>query len=179
MGTISTFSGRNVAAANSRAEQVRVVVCGSMTAMSLMRRLQTQLAAHGIEVVVPEIDDMLAPSASAEQIQARKREASLAHMAAIKQPETRAVLIANVDKNGKSNYVGPNAVAEIGVAVSEDRAVYLWGGLPDDLREEFDAWRVRCLHGDLTSLLDKLAPRNPARRRPASRPSTDQETLFG
>lgn len=153
----------------------RVVVCGSMGALSLMNELGERLAEEGFDVVVPA-PDVLPTHADERQVAAAKREASLSHMNSIKDERTSAVLVANVDRYGSCDYVGPNSFAEIAVAVSQSRAVFLLFGLPEQYRDELTAWQVRCLNGDLNTLVGHLGAVHRPRRR--GRPTPAQQDLL-
>lgn len=135
----------------------RVVVCGSMASYEYMRQVADQLAAAGLEPVVPAADGPL-EQWSLEASNARKCAASRRHMDAIRDAATHAVLVVNVDRGGCRDYIGPNSFAEVAVAFAEQRAVFLLQGLPDAYADELLAWGVQPLHGDLRPLLAATGP---------------------
>lgn len=55
------------------------------------------------------------------------------------------------------NYIGPNTFAEIGVAFSDDRGVFLLQGMPETYSEELSAWGVKYLNGNLRPLLNAVS----------------------
>jgi hypothetical protein len=82
----------------------------------------------------------------------------------IKEEQTRAILVVNVDKDGCSDYIGPNSFAEIAVAFSEGREIYLFRGMPRIYEDELMAWGARCLNGDLSVLIEKFSPAKEPRK---------------
>lgn len=161
--------------ATDAASQVapRVVLCGSMTALRYMERIREMLTKHGIDAVAPEpdVEEHYDQRAAVNA----KREASKRHFSWIKDERTRAILVVNVDRDGRHDYIGPNAFAEIAIAFSEGRKVFLYQGIPDDYQDELTAWGVTCLHGDLGPL-ESLAPRKKRNR--AMKDALGQGALF-
>lgn len=100
----------------------------------LMTKICNLLRAAGLQAVPPEPDDA---TSSALEI---KRTASKHHMDRIRSDDTEAVLVVNVSRPGAENYVGPNALAEIGVAFALDRKVFLLYGMPASYADELRAW---------------------------------------
>lgn len=131
-----------------------VVICGSMKHMELMKRISDFLRSAGLDVVAPAPDEPA--DWTIESLRQLKRVASRRHMDHIRDRRTAAVLVVNVDRPGTKDYVGPNAFAEIGVAFSDDRLVFLLQGMPASYADELWAWGVNCLNGDVRPLLDAL-----------------------
>lgn len=126
----------------------RLVLCGSMAFAAEMADISRFLTSHGIPNAMPEVLDPSAEMAGPED-KDYKRKVSRIHMDKIKDPSTTAVLVANFDKRGVAGYIGPNTFAEIAVAFSEERQIYLLYGLPDLYREELSAWGAVDLEGEL------------------------------
>lgn len=61
MATTSLTRSRQVSRHLDRGE-IRLVLCGSMSAYGQMLGLQDELAAHGLTVVVPDIDEDVRPA---------------------------------------------------------------------------------------------------------------------
>lgn len=80
-------------------------------------------------------------------------------MRRIRRRRTAAVLVVNVRRSGVQHYVGPNAFAEIGVAFSDGRKVFLLHGMPESYADELRAWGVTCLNGQIQPLLQALRVR--------------------
>jgi hypothetical protein len=132
-----------------------VVICGSMKNMDLMTEIGKLIESTGLNVVTP-VPDAPAEPWSVQSSTAVKREASRRHMNYIRQSRTVAVLVVNVDRPGANNYVGPNSFAEIGVAFSDNRRIFLLQGMPECYADELIAWGVECLNGDLRRLVRDL-----------------------
>ena len=132
----------------------QVILCGSMSSLSVMSLLAEQLRQAGVDVVVPEPDDDALADAAA--LVALKAHASRRHFDRIADPATAAVLVVNLDRHGTPSYVGPNAFAEAAVAFANDRPVYLLQGMPSAYRDELTAWGAQCLFGDLSRLAADL-----------------------
>jgi hypothetical protein len=135
----------------------QIVLCGSMSAYPVMRRLAEELRRAGVGVVLPDHDDV--PSADEETACQVKAAASRQHFARIQSPETAAVLVVNVDRHNTPNYVGPNSFAEAAVAVAHDRPVFLLQGIPAAYADELTAWGATPLNGDLSQLGHRLHAR--------------------
>lgn len=110
----------------------------------------------GITVVVPTPDEPAGEAWTIELSNSCKRAASRRHMDEIQSPHTSAILVTNVDRNGTSNYIGPNTFGEIAVAFATHVPVYLLQGIPDAYADELLAWGVHPLHGDLATFLAEL-----------------------
>jgi hypothetical protein len=68
-------------------------------------------------------------------------------------PRTFAVLAINADKHGIRDYIGPNTFAEVAVAFSQGKRIYLLQDVPQNLEDELRAWGVVPLRGDLGRLV--------------------------
>lgn len=142
-------------ATTSLPDAARLVICGSMRAWNDMRRVQQVLDQHGICSLIPDTDEIV-PHASSAEMNEVKRAASLRHFEYIQSHHTTAVLVVNVTKDGQDDYIGPNAFAEIAVAVASGRPVYLLNGMPSAYSDELRAWGARELHGELDLLADEF-----------------------
>lgn len=118
----------------------RIVLCGSMAFSEDMSRIKAILADHGVECVGPEALDTEAETGEAPLGREYKRKVSRIHMDKVKAPSTAAILVANFDKHGIPGYVGPNTFAEIAVAFSQNKPIFLLNGLPDVYVDELSAW---------------------------------------
>lgn len=137
-----------------------IVICGSMKILDLMSRIARFLRTTGLDAVVPT-PDRPAPDWTEEEFNLMKREAAWRHMSYIQQSRTVAILVVNVDRPNVPDYIGPNSFAEIGVAFSARRQVFLLQRMPDSYAEELTAWGVNCLDRDVRPLLDAVsAPRD-------------------
>ena len=65
-----------------------------------------------------------------------------------------AVLVLNLEKDGKPNYVGANTLMEIGFAHVLKQKVFFYNPIPDNpyCREELEAVHPIVINGDLTKI---------------------------
>ena len=127
-----------------------IALCGSRCFFGHMLELQKSLARRGVASSLPllyeEGDD---PAQHARRWVER-----------IRSPETRALLVVNLEKYGVPDYVGPHVLAEVGLATAEHKPVYLLGGIPAFCRDEFTAWGVTPLEGAVTTLIGEFISRH-------------------
>jgi hypothetical protein len=130
----------------------RLVICGSMSFYEDMLSIQLALLNDGIDSIIPvsEGDDIR--NLSKQDFLAFKRRVSRHYMQEIASPQTSAILVANIDKHGKKDYIGPNTFAEIAVAFLHDKKIFLLQDIPDFYRDELEAWDTVALHRDLKAL---------------------------
>ena len=66
-----------------------------------------------------------------------------------------AVLVLNVDKNGMKNYIGGNALMEIGFAHILDKKIFLYNPIPEIpyYKSEIEAVKPGIINGDLTKIV--------------------------
>ena len=69
--------------------------------------------------------------------------------------ESDAILVVNVDKSGIKNYIGGNALMEIGFAYIQNKKIFLLNDIPDIpyYKDEIIAAKPIILEGDLTKIL--------------------------
>lgn len=62
-----------------------------------------------------------------------------------------AILVANYEKHGQPNYIGPNVLMEMGLAFYLRKPIYILNELPEDspFEEELKGFRPIILHGEL------------------------------
>lgn len=68
--------------------------------------------------------------------------------------ESDAILIVNLEKRGMKNYIGGNALIEMGQAYVNNKKIFLLGDIPMDIpyADEIQAMDPICLHGDLKNI---------------------------
>ncbi len=68
--------------------------------------------------------------------------------------ESDAILVVNVEKKGIANYIGGNALMEIGFAYIQDKIIYLLNDVPEIpyYKDEIIAAKPIILNGDLTKI---------------------------
>ena len=65
-----------------------------------------------------------------------------------------AILIVNLEKNGRKNYIGGNALIEMGQAYVNNKKIFLLWDIPAESLyvDEIEAMDPICLHGDLRNI---------------------------
>jgi hypothetical protein len=132
----------------------RVIICGSMSSYADMLNQRQALQAAGIRAILPDPDDDPALSLSEDELQEAKRRSSMRHIRRIRDKKTFGILVVNCDRYGLADYIGANTFAEISVAFSHYKRIYLYQGIPEFYRDELCAWTVVCLNGFLGRLID-------------------------
>ncbi len=67
--------------------------------------------------------------------------------------QSDAVLVVNLEKNGIKNYIGGNALIEMGQAYVNDKIIFLLNEIPDmAYTPEIECMDPVCLHGDLKNI---------------------------
>jgi hypothetical protein len=144
---------------------MKIYVLGSTTFMHDMVRARDELCALGLDGWIHPDYDAYVRGEHNERIQ---RAANGEH-AAIKREnnylrvhyqhilESDAVLIVNNEKKGIKNYIGGNALIEMGQAYVNNRKIFLLNGIPHELSyaAEIECMDPVCLHGDLASITQK------------------------
>jgi hypothetical protein len=131
----------------------RIVISGSMAFASQMREIKEQLDLLNVRAVVPDDVDGDLKHYDSQSYLAFKKAVSVSHINKIKDPRTYAVLVANFDKNGTYGYIGANSFAEISVAFSSRKKIFLFSEVPPQYADELTAWGAVALNGDLARLV--------------------------
>jgi hypothetical protein len=145
----TSFDRHSNVAASGR----RIVICGSVSFMHQMRMLKDALAAEDVPAVTPADLDFAFELGDSDAYLRFKRGTSLAHIRKIRDPRTFAVLVANYEKDDLYGYIGPSTFAEIGVAFSAHKQIYLLDRKPPNYADELASWGAVELFGDLSRLL--------------------------
>ena len=116
-----------------------VVLCGSMKVKGKIITISEELKKRKYNVLLP-IECMEGKD---------KIIASRAHFDRICNPDNEIVLIVNAEKNGISNYIGPNSFAEIAFGFYHKKRVYLLNDIYDPYSDELIGWKVIPLKGNL------------------------------
>lgn len=119
-----------------------IVICGSMKVKDDILKTALVLQSRGYDVLLPE-----------ECMRGEvKIVVSRAHFDRIVNPENKVILIANVEKNGIENYIGPNTLAEIAMAFYYNKRIYLLNDIYEPYRDELVGWGVICLKGNIDNI---------------------------
>jgi len=134
-----------------------IVVCGSMSHYQVMIRLRYDLNIMGIDAIIPEDERNLSnvPMSKVDYSQ-YKRRLSERYFRIIRKKNVFGILIANRPKHGRDNYIGPNTLAEIAIAVNARKRIFLLEDIYEELADELVAWQAVPLRGDLKILIQEF-----------------------
>ena len=124
-----------------------------MTFYGEMLDVQNRLNEGGVPVSLPDAEDGFTAVMAQSDYDRFKRRVSLAHLRRVRHRDTSAVLVMNLDKQGKPDYIGPSTYAEIAMAFAFNKPVYLLGAFPAVYAEELSAWGAKSLNGRLDQLI--------------------------
>lgn len=141
---------------------MKIYVLGSTTFMHDMVRVRDELCALGFEgwihpdydaYVRGEHDDLIRRAQNGEHA-AVKREKNYLRVHYQHILESDAVLIVNNEKKGIKNYIGGNALIEMGQAYVNNKKIFLFNGIPTELSytAEIECMDPICLQGNIKNL---------------------------
>ncbi|MCL2407472.1 MAG: hypothetical protein FWC95_06030 [Defluviitaleaceae bacterium] len=125
----------------------RIVICGSMSAISKMKDVAKQLEIMDYTPILPDEGDI--PEGKFNEY---KKDVSMKHFNAISHESTYAVLIVNEAKRGIDNYIGANSFAEIALAFYFGKKIFLLNDIYTPYADELAAWGAVTLNNDLQRL---------------------------
>lgn len=136
--------------------QRRIVICGSMANYSDIRQCYDRLRGDHISCLVPEPDDENLLRHREKYLEF-KRQISWNYLNEITKQETFGILVVNTPKKGIPHYIGANAFAEIAVAFSSDKRIYLYDGIYETYSDELLAWGAVALGMNLSRLIQDFS----------------------
>lgn len=141
---------------------MRIYVLGSTTFMHDMVRARDELCNLGLDGWIHPDYDAYVRGEHKERIEraangehaAIKRENNYLHVHYQHILESDAILIVNNEKKGIKNYIGGNALIEMGQAYVNNRKIFLLNDIPHELSyaAEIECMDPICLHGDLKAI---------------------------
>ncbi|MFC1653235.1 hypothetical protein ACFL1M_00105 [Patescibacteria group bacterium] len=146
---------------------MKITICGSMAKLNKMLELQKNLEKIGHAVKVPQIEiknqegelltqkqyDSIRKTAKNEDrwVWDINREAMRDHF--VKITWSDAILIPNYEKDDVPNYIGPNTLMEMGLALFLNKKIFLLNQIPDiPSKEEILGVDPVILDGDLSKI---------------------------
>ena len=130
-----------------------IVICGSMSFYEQMLLIHNSLLNINISSILPADDEDMAMKLSDHQFEDYKRKVSFRYLEKIRAFNTWGILVVNPKKHNINNYIGPNTFAEIAVAFSNRKKVYLLYGTPSVYDDELQAWRAQPLNGRIDQII--------------------------
>ena len=132
----------------------RFVICGSMTFYNDMLGIHRILADNNVLTIIPKADNKDVSSISYEGYMNMKKSASLKHIKEIRRIETIGIIVLNYEKHEIMNYIGANTFAEIAIAFSHRKKIFLLNEIPDFFSDELRAWGAIELKGCLDPIIE-------------------------
>lgn len=134
----------------------QLVLCGSMAYYNDFVQIQSHLLDLGIKCIIPTPDTQYESQFKNISFDDYKRSMSYKYITKIKQLETIGILIYNPEKHNIKNYIGPNTFAEIAIAFSAKKRIFIYYDLPSVYYDELTSWRCLCYHGDYVKLYEDI-----------------------
>jgi len=147
-------------------KKIKIVICGSIELSDKIIEAADNLEARGLEVEIPH-----------STMEIRKGELSLDEFKALKKKhggdfvmrkqanfdfitdyyekikDSDGILVLNIDKNGIKNYIGGNALMELGFARVLGKKIYLFNPIPKmSYTDEISAVEPIVINGDLNKI---------------------------
>lgn len=141
---------------------MKIVICGSMKFSKEMLKMKEDLNSLGFNhVVIPHNTEEYASSTLEKDIRQEstknKIEKDLIRAYYNEISTTDAVLIANYDKNGVTNYVGGNSFLEASFAHVLNKKLYFLFDIPEMIySDELRALQPVILNGDLGKIIKSI-----------------------
>jgi hypothetical protein len=146
---------------------MKITICGSCAFINEMEKLSERLFVLGYDVKFPPTEENLPSGKKVHTLDyyAHKKKTLAGdqsfwethqhtirnHLKKVEWSE--AVLIANYDKNGIVNYIGPNTLIEMGLAFYLGKKIFLLNPIPEiSYKEEILGLQPIVLNGDLSKL---------------------------
>ncbi|MBU0976007.1 MAG: DUF84 family protein [Patescibacteria group bacterium] len=135
-----------------------IAICGSISFYPEIVKVQQRLEAQEIQTYIPKgyggNDKAIKESLTYEEDAKRKIEYNLIKDYYQKILVSDAILVINLEKNCIKNYIGGNVFLEIGFAYVNNRPVFLYNPIPEDLsyKTEIMAMKPIIIHGNVQKI---------------------------
>ena len=133
----------------------RVVLCGSLSFYGHIIQVRNLLRNNGIIAIPPHPPFDNSNPTEVNVAESRRAEA-FAHLRRIKYPLTRAILVVNPEKHGIKGYIGPSTFAEICVAFSHSKKIFVLYDFPSVFEQELSEWNATPFLGDLDTCVKEV-----------------------
>lgn len=143
---------------------MKITLCGSISVYKEMDRLTRELGDSGFEVEIPlSVKRILDSELTIEEFN-RELDSGKGHQRKIiddaikrhfeKIKNSDAILVVNVKKNDKENYIGGNTFLEIGFAHVLDKKIFLLNPIPEHVSylDEIKAMQPVIVNGNLNKI---------------------------
>ena len=143
---------------------MKIAICASIAFLPKMQKIKIELEQLGHEVKIPPAEVKNENGAMFPALECynrrkradekdgwiwqRKKEAMLLHFEKVSWAD--AVLVLNYDKNNIKNYIGPNTLIEMALALYLDKKIFLLNPIPEmNYKEEILGVMPIVINGDL------------------------------
>ena len=145
---------------------MKIIICGSISSTEKIKKVSDKLTAMGHETEIPYTSSKIISGKLTLKeyfIEIEKNgDNNLRNQAEhdlIKRyynfiKNSDAILVLNIDKNGIKNYIGGNALIEIGFAYVLDKKIYFYNDIPEmPYSDELRAMKPVVINGDLKKII--------------------------
>jgi diphthamide synthase subunit DPH2 len=123
---------------------MKITIVGSMAFYEKFKEIKNILEKQANKVVIPLPDEHYKEKGKV------KRDSMEDYNREIENSD--AILVANYEKHNIKNYIGVNALMEIGMAFNRKKKIFILNQIPDNCKDEFNAIGVIELNGDLNKI---------------------------
>ncbi|WP_343763015.1 hypothetical protein [Sphingomonas molluscorum] len=118
-----------------------------------MCQVKEELLDDAVPVALPDVEDEDIAALDEANYRQFVGRAALNHLKRVRGRNTFAILVANFDKHGIEDYIGPSTFAEIAAAASHGKRIFILNEFPPVYRDLLSAWKAVPLHGRLDPLV--------------------------
>lgn len=136
---------------------MKIIICGSMTASKEMVEAKKKLVTLGHEVVLPEFTEEYSEMDTQDEIHRESAKNKVEYdlvrgcFETIKNGD--AILAVNVERKGIAGYIGGNSLIEMSFALVLNKPIYFLHNIPDcNYRDEIEAMKPIVLNGDFSKI---------------------------
>lgn len=141
-----------------------LVICGSMSFYDEIIGIKAYLNSFNIDVLIPDNNELIYKkiinNSSNKYACAYKGFLSRIHFNKILKKSTEAILVVNCKKYSIDDYIGPNTLAEIGLAFVKNKKIFILYDFPIIYKEELCAWGAIPLRSNIKILINDMTKNN-------------------
>jgi hypothetical protein len=133
---------------------MKITLCHSVTFMKEAKEIEKRLTKMGHKVFAVPYSEK-SPQELEKMISDRENYINVIKPKCIKEHfdnimKSDAILVINLDKNGKKNYIGGSVFSEIMFAFYKNKKIFLWNPVPEVMfRDEIEAVKPIVINGNL------------------------------
>lgn len=123
---------------------MRITVIGSMKFLEEYEKLKVELEKKGHKIILPEPDEFYKNEKNPKK---KAMEDFNEHLL-----ESDAILVGNFHKEDEQNYIGINALMEIGMAFNRNKKIFILNDIPKGYEDELKNIGAVILSGNLSKI---------------------------